>query len=159
MSDLTVLTDALTTHVVLAVCLLLIASFSIILLRASFIYIPNTHYGIVERRWSARRSRETFAPMALDGDAGFLPEVIRGGWHALTPFQYRVHKMPLIGVDQIACLLARVGSPLESGQALGEWPQDVDVEDAAGGCGGFGGCGGSGSGCLPRSGRQAPHIS
>ena len=132
MSDLTALAAALTTHVLFVVYLALLALLLLFLLRAAFVYIPNTHYGIVERRWSARRSREAFAPMALAGNAGFLPEVIRGGWHALTPFQYRVHKMPLIGIDQIAYLVARVGRPLESGQALGEWPRDVAVDDAGG---------------------------
>ncbi len=97
---------------------------------AAFVYIPNTHYGVVERIWSARRTEEAFGPLALCGNAGFLPEVIRGGWHAFTPFQYRVHKRPLINVDQIAYLVARVGRPLEPGQALAEWPQGATVDHA-----------------------------
>lgn len=100
------------------------------LLRASFVYIANTHYGIVERRWSASRAREPFAPMAVNGNAGFLPEVLRGGWHIVHPFKYTVHRRPLIAVDQIAYLIARVGRPLESGQALGDWPDDAPVDDA-----------------------------
>ena len=130
MSDLYPMLDTLSAHPVLdAVAVLLIVLLAAVL-RGSYVYIPNTHYGIVERRWSARRTREPFGPMALNGNAGFLPEVIRGGWHTLAPFKYVVHKRPLIGIDQIAYLVARVGRPLESGQALAEWPHDVAVDDA-----------------------------
>ena len=101
-------------------------------LRACFVYIPNTSYGIVERKWSARRRPERFGFMALEGGAGFLPEVIRGGWHAFAPFQYRVHKRKLITIDQIAYLIARVGAPIGEGQALGEWPEGLGVEEARG---------------------------
>ena len=76
-------------HVVLTVLAAILALFALRLLFATFVYIPNTHYGIVERKWSTRRSIELFAPMALDGNAGFLPEVMRGGWHAVMPFKYR----------------------------------------------------------------------
>ena len=102
------------------------------LARACFVYIPNSHYGVVERRWSARQRPEPFGPMAVNGGAGFLPEVLRGGWHGITPFQYRVHKRPLIAIDQIAYLVARVGAPLDPGQTLGRWPDDVATNDARG---------------------------
>ncbi|WP_237476844.1 SPFH domain-containing protein [Lichenibacterium dinghuense] len=132
MSDLSSLLGFLVEHPLYdALAVVLLALFGAVL-RGSFVYIPNTQYGIVERRWSARRTREPFAPMAVNGNAGFLPEVLRGGWHTLQPFQYVVHKRSLIGIDQIAYLVARVGRPLESGQALGEWPHDVAVDDARG---------------------------
>ena len=101
-------------------------------LRACFVYIPNTGYGIVERKWSARRRAGEFGFMALEGGAGFLPEVIRGGWHVFPPFQYRVHKRKLITIDQIAYLIARVGASIGEGQALGRWPEGVSAEDARG---------------------------
>ena len=124
------LSDALLTHAVAVISVIIVG---VILLRvavAAFVYIPNTHYGVVERKWSARRTQEKFGPIALLGNAGFLPEVVRGGWHAFTPFKYRVHKQPLINVDQIGYIVARVGRALEPGQALGEWPMDVPVDDA-----------------------------
>ncbi|RYC30126.1 flotillin family protein [Lichenibacterium minor] len=132
MSDLSPVLGFLSEHPVYDAVAILLLVLVLSVLRGSFVYIPNTQYGIVERRWSARRSREPFAPMAVNGNAGFLPEVLRGGWHTLQPFQYVVHKRPLIGIDQIAYLVARVGRPLESGQALGEWPNDVAVDDARG---------------------------
>ena len=116
---------ALTLGVVALIILIRIA-------RRSFVYIPNTQYGVVERTWSVRRGAEPFGPLALGRNAGFLPEVLRGGWHVFLPFAYRVHRQPLINVDQIAYLVARVGRPLEPGQALGEWPSSIALDDARG---------------------------
>ena len=130
MSDLSPVLGFLSEHVYFDALAVLLAVLLVAVLRGSFVYIPNTQYGIVERRWSARRTREPFAPMAVNGNAGFLPEVLRGGLHTLQPFQYVVHKRPLIAIDQIAYLVARVGRPLESGQALAEWPHDVAMDDA-----------------------------
>ena len=48
-----------------------------------------------------RRRREAVEPVTarsraassrLNGEAGFQPDVLRGGWHVLMPFQYRLHK-------------------------------------------------------------------
>jgi uncharacterized membrane protein YqiK len=99
-------------------------------LRGSAVYIPNTRFGLVERIWSRRRGVETYGLVTLNANPGFLPDTLRGGWHFFFPFMYRVHKYDLINVDQIAYLVARVGSPLREGQALAEWPAGVDVEDA-----------------------------
>jgi uncharacterized membrane protein YqiK len=62
-------------------------------------YIPNTRVGIVEKLISGKGSVRS-GLMALNGEAGFQPEVLRGGWHFLTPFQYRVHRMPLVTIPQ-----------------------------------------------------------
>jgi uncharacterized membrane protein YqiK len=132
MSDLVPLLGFLSGHPVYDAVAILAILLLFAVLRGSFVYIPNTQYGIVERRWSLRRSREPFGPMAVTGNAGFLPEVLRGGWHTLQPFQYVVHKRRLIAVDQIAYLVARVGRSLESGQALAEWPEEIAIDDARG---------------------------
>ena len=121
-------TYTLMDGVYLALGIVLAVAF-IQLLRGSMVYIPNTHYGILERKWTLRRSAERFAPISLERNAGFVPEVLRGGWHFLTPYQYRCHKRPLIRVDNLAYLVARVGSPLREGQALGAWPEKASVED------------------------------
>src|SRR5262247_198036 len=60
-------------------------------------YIPNTRVGIVEKLISGKGSVRS-GLIALHGEAGFQPEVLRGGWHLLTPFQYRVHRMPLVTI-------------------------------------------------------------
>ena len=52
--------------------------------------------------------------IALNGEAGFQPDVLRGGLHFFAPFQYRVHKMPLVTIPQgkIGYVFARDGQPL-----------------------------------------------
>ena len=73
----------------------------IILLRVSnaFRYIPNNQVGIVEKLWSTRGSVDG-GFIALNGEAGYEPEVPRGGLHVLFPFMYRVHKSDLVTVGQ-----------------------------------------------------------
>jgi len=53
-------------------------------------YIPNTRVGIVEKRIS-RKGSLTSGIVALNGEAGFQPQVLRGGIHFLPLFQYSVH--------------------------------------------------------------------
>jgi uncharacterized membrane protein YqiK len=56
-------------------------------------YIPNSRIGIVEKRLSRRGSVKS-GFIALQGEAGFQPGVLRGGLHYLLPIQYRVHIAP-----------------------------------------------------------------
>ena len=51
--------------------------------------IPNTRIGIVEKRFSPKGSVKS-GFIALNGEAGFQPNVLRGGLHYLTPIQYVV---------------------------------------------------------------------
>src|SRR5258705_8676269 len=82
-------------------------------------YIPNTRVGVVEKLVSGKGSVQ-HGLIALDGEAGFQPHVLRGGWHFLTPFQYRVHRMPLVTIPQgkIGYVFARDGEDLPPTQAL-----------------------------------------
>ena len=48
-------------------------------------YIPNARIGVVEKLWSPRGSVKT-GLLALQGEAGFQPEVLRGGFHFFAPF-------------------------------------------------------------------------
>jgi uncharacterized membrane protein YqiK len=97
-----------------------------------WVFIPNDSYGIVERKWSLRGSRDggKIGFMALGGETGFLPETIHGGFHSYMPFMYRVHRQKLITVRNIGYLFARAGAALPNGQALAAWPEDVDPRDA-----------------------------
>ena len=58
--------------------------------------------------------------IALRGEAGFQPEVLRGGYHFFVPFQYRVHKVPLVTITQgqIGYVFARDGVALAPVQTL-----------------------------------------
>ena len=71
--------------------------------------------------------------IALNGEAGFQPRLLRGGWHVLRPFQYRIHKMPLVTIPQgrIGYVFARDGQPLPATQALASNVAASDFQDVA----------------------------
>src|SRR5215510_1733512 len=107
----------------------------LIVLRASniFRYIPNNQVGIVEKLWTTKGSiSEGF--IALNGEAGYEPEVLRGGLHVCFPFMYRIHKSDLVTVGQgkIAYVFARDGAPLGASQVLGanDTEDKSDFQDA-----------------------------
>jgi uncharacterized membrane protein YqiK len=81
-------------------------------------FIPNNRIGIVEKRFGGRTLRGGF--IALQGEAGYQPEVLRGGLHYLIPIQYVVHSAPLVTISQgkIGYLFARDGEPLSAMQVL-----------------------------------------
>src|SRR5437763_277086 len=82
-------------------------------------YIPNNRLGVLEKLWSTRGSvSEGFIAQA--GEAGFQPEVLRGGYHFFMPFQYRVHRAPLVTIPQgqIGYMFARDGVALAPTQTL-----------------------------------------
>ena len=84
-----------------------------------FRYIPNNRVGIVEKLASPKGSVAS-GLIALHGEAGFQPQLLRGGWHVLPRLFYRVHRVPLVTIPQgkIGYVFARDGKPLEPGQSL-----------------------------------------
>jgi uncharacterized membrane protein YqiK len=98
-----------------------------------FRYIPNNQVGIVEKLWSPRGSIAS-GFIALNGEAGFEPEVLRGGLHIFFPFMYCIHRSDLVtvGQGQIAYVFARDGAPLGASQVLGGNDSDdkSDFQDA-----------------------------
>ncbi len=104
--------------------------FLLILLSKWIRYIPNTRVGIVEKLISGKGSVKT-GLIALNGEAGFQPELLRGGWHFLTPFQYRIHKVPLVTIPQgkIGYVFARDGRDLPATQALAANDRAKDFQD------------------------------
>ncbi len=95
-------------------------------------YIPNDRIGVVEKRWSGRGSIVS-GLIALRGEAGYQPWILRGGLHWLMPVQYRVHRMPLVTITQgtIGYVFARDGLPLEPMQALASNVKADDFTDVA----------------------------
>ena len=56
-------------------------------------YIPNNRVGIVEKLWSPKGSVTDGRLIALNGEAGFQADLLRGGIHfGLWRWQYRIHK-------------------------------------------------------------------
>jgi uncharacterized membrane protein YqiK len=91
--------------------------------------IPNNRVAVVERRWSRKGSVKN-GFIALNGEAGFQPEMLRGGVHWLTPFQFRVWKAPLVSIPQgkIGYVFARDGQSLDATQTLANG--SADFQDA-----------------------------
>lgn len=99
-----------------------------------FRIIPNNKIGIVEKWWSAKGSLKEQI-IALNKEAGYQPEVLRGGIHFLTPLKYKVHICPLVTIPQgqIAYVFSRDGMPLEPTQTLGKIiPEGSNFQDARG---------------------------
>jgi uncharacterized membrane protein YqiK len=93
-------------------------------------FIPNNRIGVVEKRYSGKGSVKA-GFIALNGEAGYQPQVLRGGLHYLMPVQYIVHVMPLVTIAQgkIGYIFARDGKPLEPAQVLASNSTAVDFQD------------------------------
>lgn len=93
-------------------------------------HIPNDRVGVVEKRFSSRGAIES-GLMALHGEAGFQPSVLRGGLHLLNRVQHAVHVMPLVTIPQgkIGYVFARDGQPLGPTQVLGGHVVADDFQD------------------------------
>ncbi|MBW8899009.1 MAG: flotillin family protein, partial [Massilia sp.] len=110
----------------------LLAAAILVLVRSCVVYIPNDKIGIVEKKWSRHGSvRAGF--IALRGEAGFQPDMLRGGFHFFAPFQYRVHRQNLVTIQQgtLAYVFARDGLPMAPSQNLGCNKAANDFTDVA----------------------------
>jgi len=99
----------------------LIIIFAIGFLLAGLKIIPNNRVGIVEKRVSGKGSVKSDSFIALNKEAGYQPQVLRGGVKWLMPLQYKVHLAPLVTIPQgqIGYIFARDGVPLAPTQTLG----------------------------------------
>ncbi len=96
-------------------------------------YIPNNYVGIVEKLWSAKGSVPEGQIVALNGEAGFQVDLLRGGVHfGLWRWQYRIHKVRLVTVShgKIGYVYARDGEPLTASQTLGRVVSCNNFQDA-----------------------------
>ncbi|MFO1271095.1 MAG: SPFH domain-containing protein [Rubrivivax sp.] len=93
-------------------------------------YIPNSRVGVVEKLWSLGGSVKA-GLLALNGEAGFQPDLLRGGFHFFPPFQYRVHIGSMVSVTQgkIGYVFARDGQDLPAGQTLASNAKVGDFRD------------------------------
>lgn len=98
----------------------IIVTIGLVLWLSGFRIIPNDRVGIIEKKWSFNGSLDSQI-IALNKEAGFQPNVIRGGIHFLTPIMYKVHIVSLITIPQgeIAYVFARDGEALPETQTLG----------------------------------------
>src|SRR5438552_273524 len=93
-------------------------------------FIPNNKVGIVEMRISPKGSLDK-GVIALNGEAGFQPGMLRGGLHYLLPIQFDVHIVPLVTIPQgkIGYVYARDGQPLPASQVLATNASASDFQD------------------------------
>ena len=93
-------------------------------------FIANDKIGVVEKLWSFSGSVKS-GLLALEGEAGFQPDLLRGGFHFFAPFQYRVHMHPMVTVTQgkIGYVFARDGLDLAPGQTLADNSKVDDFRD------------------------------
>ena len=92
-------------------------------------FIPNNRIGIVEKRFGGKSLKSGL--IALNGETGFQPQVLRGGLHYRMPIQYAIHIAPLVTITQgkIGYVFARDGAPLEPAQVLASNVHASDFQD------------------------------
>ncbi|MBL0347233.1 SPFH domain-containing protein [Candidatus Villigracilis affinis] len=93
-------------------------------------FIPNNRIGIIEKRFAGKGSVKS-GLIALNGEAGYQPRILRGGLHYLMPIQYVVHTMPLVTISQgkVGYVFARDGKQLDPAQVLASNATVTDFQD------------------------------
>ncbi len=96
-------------------------------------FIPNNRIGIIEKRFAGKGSVKS-GLIALNGEAGYQPRILRGGLHYLMPIQYVVHTMPLVTISQgkVGYVFARDGKQLDPAQVLASNATVTDFQDVEG---------------------------
>jgi uncharacterized membrane protein YqiK len=95
-------------------------------------FIPNNRVGIVEKLW-APHSLDEGHLIALNGEAGYQVDLLRGGIHfGYWRWQYRIHQVALVTVPQgkIGYVYARDGQPLQPSQTLARVVDCNNFQDA-----------------------------
>ena len=127
------LTDIVTTIGITGVVLIVAALKIMFLAWLTLRFIPNHSVGVIEKLWSAKGSVPEGHILALNGEAGFQADLLRGGIHfGYWRWQYRVHLCPLVTVPQgkIGYVYARDGQPLSPSQTLGHAVGCNNFQDA-----------------------------
>lgn len=96
-------------------------------------FITNNQIGIVEKLWSSKGSVGEGRLTAIGDEAGYQPQVLRGGIHfGYFCWQYRVHKEALTIVPQgkIGYVFARDGESLQPEQTLARIVPCNNFQDA-----------------------------
>lgn len=102
--------------ILISVFVLYLLIFKILGLRV----IDSDQVAVIEKWWSLKGSLKD-SIIALNGEAGYSPDLLRGGIHFRSVLMYKIHKYPLITIPQgqIAYIFARDGKPLSPIQTLG----------------------------------------
>src|SRR6516162_8678532 len=77
-----------------AVAIVVLVIAGLVALWLTTVYIPNNYVSVVEKLWSRLGSVTEGSIIALEGEAGYQADLLRGGLHfGLWRWQYRVHKV------------------------------------------------------------------
>lgn len=114
---------------IIQLLIIVVVALLLLLLLSGVRFIPNNRIGIVEKRFGRRSVKGGF--IALHGEAGYQPDVMRGGLHFLMPIQFRVHIASLVTITQgkIGYIFARDGEPLSAMQVLASNTTANDFQD------------------------------
>jgi len=96
--------------------------------------IGTNEVGVVEKWWSPKGNLKDGKFIALNGEAGFQPDVLRTGIHFKSCLLYKVEKCPLVTIPQgqIGYVFARDGEPLKETQTLGRVVECANYQDTKG---------------------------
>lgn len=125
--------DSTTLSILIIVAVVLVV-LALLLYGIGFTSIGTDEVGIVEKWWSMSGSVPSDGLIALKGEAGYQPQVLRSGVHFKTPFKYKIKKVRLVTIPQgqIAYVFARSGESLSDGQTLGKViPNSKSFQDVA----------------------------
>ncbi len=108
---------AIVLYIIIGLAVLYLIIFKVLGLRV----IASSEVAVTEKWWSMKGSLKD-AIIALNGEAGYSPDLLRGGIHFKSVFMYKIHKYPLITIPQgqIAYIFAKDGTPLDPSQTLGK---------------------------------------
>ncbi len=93
--------------------------------------IGTSEVGVVEKWWSPKGNLKDGKFIALNGEAGFQPDVLRTGIHFKSCLLFKVEKCPLVTIPQgqIGYVFARDGEPLKETQTLGRVVECANYQD------------------------------
>ena len=111
------------------ICLVGLVVVLFFILLSGIRFIPNNRVGLVEKRFGLKSVKSGL--IALNGEAGYQPQILRGGLHYLMPIQYVVHIGPLVTITQgkIGYIFARDGNPLDPAQVMASNAAVNDFQD------------------------------
>ena len=114
----------------LTVVVVIAAGILFLIMLSGIRFIPNKRIGVIEKRFSGKGSVKS-GFIAMNGEAGYQPRILRGGLHYLMPIQYVVHTMPLVTISQgkIGYIFARDGKQLDPAQVLASNASVTDFQD------------------------------
>lgn len=96
----------------------------------AIVYVPNNGFAVREKLWASKSLESGI--IALNGESGFQPEVLRGGFHFFIPFQNAIHFQNLITIPSgtFAYVFSRDGESLDKDQVLASNLKANDFSDA-----------------------------